>query len=148
MAIRQLPPHYRPDLLLGTRSVGVSDHLRRKYSHSLSLTNRSHALSRSSQFVFGRRPSGGRGSTMWATPFSMRNLWSRTGKRQKKLSCKSEKNWLSILCSDEDVSVTSSSQNSWQIALTYSVKFVRPPLINFLSSFASSGSAGFFMHCG
>jgi len=83
---------------------------------------------------------------MWAEPFSMRNLWIKTGSRQKKLSCRSEKNWFSILCSDEDVSTASSSQNSWQIVSTHSDRFVRPPLINFLSSFASSGSTGFLMH--
>ena len=83
---------------------------------------------------------------MWAAPFSMRNLWIKTGNRQKKLSCRSEKNWLSILYSDEDVFVASSSQNSWQIVSTHSDRFVRPPLINLFSSFASSGSAGFLMH--
>ena len=83
---------------------------------------------------------------MWAAPFSMRNLWIKTGNRQKKLSCRLEKKWLSILCSDNDVSVASSSQNSWQIVSTHSDRFVRPPLINLFSSFASSGSAGFLMH--
>lgn len=38
LIIRQLPPHFRPDLLLQTQVGWVQDHLWRKYSHCLSHT--------------------------------------------------------------------------------------------------------------
>ena len=80
------PPIAYPMLL---ESPDSSIYLLRKYSHSLFPMNFSHFLCFSSQLVFdGCSHSGGRGSTMWPTLFSIKNLNSKASKEHKNCSVK------------------------------------------------------------
>ena len=71
-------------------SPDSSNHLLRKFSHSLSAINFSHFLCFSAQLVFAScSHSGGLGSTMWPAPFSIKNLNSKVGKEHKNCLVKS-----------------------------------------------------------
>ena len=81
------PPIAYPMLL---EILDSSIYLLRKYSHSLSAMNFSHFFCFSTQLVFdGGSHSGGRGSTMWPAPFSIKNLNSKVGREQKNCPVKS-----------------------------------------------------------
>ena len=81
------PPIAYPTLL---EIPDSSNHLLRKYSHSLSAINFSHFLYFFAQLVFGGcSHSGGLGSTMCPAPFSIKNLNSKVGREHKNCSVKS-----------------------------------------------------------